>query len=110
MLAQDTSVIALEGKIDLMRHVLNETDYFLDIIPSDSIFVRHFNSDEIPNTLEIYLIINDKEVPMLLCSFDPSTSLLVSLSEGAISRTGEFMSYLRRQKNYYEFPDPNPKD
>jgi hypothetical protein len=102
----DTSHLAVAGKVDWLRHILNETDYYLDIIPSDSIFVRHYNSKELLNTLEVYLIVNSKDVPMFLWHFDPLNALLVSVSFGAIPENEAFMSYLKRQKNYYEFPDP----
>ena len=51
-------------------------------------------------------MVDGKEIPVLLCHFDSVTSLLIDLSGGVIPRTKEFMTYLRRQKNYYEFPDP----
>src|SRR5688572_14565786 len=66
----DTSHLAVAGKIDGLRHNLNQMDYFLDIIPSDSIFVRSYKSYQLPNTLEVYLIVNNKEVPVYLCHFD----------------------------------------
>lgn len=107
---KDTSHLAVAGKVDWMRHILNEVDYYLDIIPSDSIFVRHYNSKDLLNTLEVYLIINKKDVRLFLFHFDSSNALLVSLSVGAIPETKEFISYLKRQKNYYEFPDPFKKN
>jgi hypothetical protein len=110
LLTQDTSVFAFQGKMDMMRHILNEADYFLDIIPSDSIFVRPFKSKELQNVLEVYLMVNRKEIPILLCHFDPVSNLLIGLSGGASPRTEEFMAYLKRQKNYYEFPDPTIKN
>ena len=103
---KDTSHLAVAGKVDWMRHILNEADYYLDIIPYDSIFVRPYNSKELPNTLEVYLIVNNKDVPMFLWHFDSMSSLLVSGSVGEILGTEEFMSYLKSQKKYYEFPDP----
>jgi hypothetical protein len=106
LLMEDTSVFSVEGKMDMIRHILNGVDYFLDIIPSDSIFVRPFNSEKLPNTLEVYLIVNAKKFPILLCHFDASSTLLTGLSAGASPRTEEFISYLKRQKKYYEFPDP----
>src|SRR5688572_10628186 len=99
----DTSHLAVAGKVDWLRHSLNEADYYLDIIPSDSIFVRSYRSDELQNTLEVYLIVNNKDVPVFLCHFDSLSALLLSLS--VASGTKEFMAYLKRQKNYYEFPD-----
>ena len=110
LLVQDTSILGLEGKMGWMRHILNEADYYLDIIPSDSIFVRHYNSEELPNTLEIYFIVNNKDIRMYLFHFDSLSGLLVNLSIGAIPGTEEFISYLRRQKNYYEFPNPFRKN
>jgi len=107
---KDTSHLAVAGKVDWMRHILNEADYYLDIIPSDSIFVRRYNSKELPNTLEVYFIVNNKDVPMFLWHFDSLSSLLISGSVGAIAENEAFMSYLRRQKNYYEFPDPFRKN
>jgi hypothetical protein len=106
----DTSHLSVAGKVDWMRHILNEVDYYFDIIPSDSIFIRSYNSNELPNTLEVYLIVNNKDIPIFLCHFDSSSALLVSLSIGAIPETKEFMSYLKRQKKYYEFPDPVRKN
>ena len=47
---------------------------------------------------------------MLLCHFDFESALLLSLSAGESPRSEEFMSYLKRQKNYYEFPDPFNKN
>ena len=110
LLIKDTSVFGFEGKMDMARHILNAADYFLDILPSDSIFVRPYNSKELQNVLEVYLIVNKKDIPVLLCHFDPSTNLLIGLSAGASPRTEEFMAYLKRQKNYYEFPDPTAKN
>jgi len=110
LLMKDTSVFGFEGKMDMARHILNAADYFLDILPSDSIFVRPYNSKELQNVLEVYLIVNKKDFPVLLCHFDPSTNLLIGLSAGASPRTEEFMAYLKRQKNYYEFPDPTVKN
>src|SRR5688572_706682 len=104
----DTSHLAVAGKVDWLRHSLNEADYYLDIIPSDSIFVRSYRSDELQNTLEVYLIVNNKDVPIFLCHFDSLSALLLSLS--VASGTKEFMAYLKRQKNYYEFPDPFRKN
>ena len=67
---KDTSVIGFERKMDFMRHTLNGADYFVDIIPTDSIFVRKFNSEKYPNSLEVYVMVNNKEIPILLCHFD----------------------------------------
>ena len=53
---KDTLKFAVEGKLDMIRHILNAADYFIDILPSDSIFVRKFNSEQYPNTLEVYLL------------------------------------------------------
>ena len=75
-----------------------KADYYFDIIPSDSIFVRPYNSKELPNTLEVYLIVNNKDVPVFLWHFDPLNALLVSISVGAIPENEAFMSYLKRQK------------
>jgi len=106
----DTSHLAVAGKVDWLRHILNEVDYYLDIIPSDSIFVRSYKSVELPNSLEVYLILNNKVVPIFLCHFDSLNALLVGLSVGAIPENKEFMAYLKRQKKYYEFLDPFRKN
>lgn len=105
LLMKDTLVFGYEGKIDMIRHILNGVDYFLDIIPPDSIFVRPFNSEKFPNTIEVYLLVNSKEIPILLCHFESSSALLIGLSAGASPKTEEFDLYLKRQKNYYEFPN-----
>ena len=106
ILEKDTSHLAVAGKLDWARHMLNEFDYYLDIILSDSIFIRSYKSDELPNTLEVYLIVNKKDVPLFLFHFDLVSDLLLSISIGGISENKEFVEYLRRQKNYYEFPNP----
>ena len=67
-------------------------------VTPDSIFVRSFNSKELQNVLEFYfLLVNKKEIPILLCHFDSETNLLVGLSGGASPRTEEFIIYLKRQ-------------
>ena len=104
ILGRDTAHLAVAGKLDWARHILNEFDYYLDIIPSDSIFIRPFNSKELPNTLEVYLIVNNKDVPMFLWHFESLSSLLLGVSVGAIPENEAFMLYLKRQKKYYEFP------
>jgi len=106
----DTSHLAVAGKVDWLRHILNETDYYLDIIPSDSIFIRPYKSSELSNTLEVYVTVNKKDVRLFLFHFDSVSDLLLSISIGGIPENREFMAYLKRQKNYYEFPDPNPKN
>lgn len=106
LFSKDTSLFSVVAKMDMMRHILNGADYFLDIVPKDSIFVRRYNSKEWENILEVYFIVDNKEVSMLLCYFDASSNLLVNLAGGASPRSSEFTGYLKRQKNYYEFPDP----
>jgi hypothetical protein len=106
----DTSHLAVAGKVDWLRHILNEFDYYLDVIPSDSIFIQSYKSDELPNTFEVYLNVNKKDVPLFLFRFDSTNDLLVSLSIGGIPDYKEFVLYLKRQKNYYEFPDPFKKN
>lgn len=103
---KDTSHLAVAGKVDWMRHILNETDYYLDIIPSDSIFVRPYKMVELPNALEIYVIVNNKDVSLYIFHFDLASDLLLAISIGGIPENKKFMEYLKRQKNYYEFPDP----
>jgi len=103
---KDTSHLAVAGKLDWARHILNEFDYYLDVIPYDSIFVRPYSSNELPNTLEVYLIVNNKDVRLFVFHFDPVSDLLLSISIGGIPENKDFINYLKRQKNYYEFPDP----
>lgn len=108
LFSKDTSLFAIEGKMDIIRHILNGADYFLDIIPEDSIYVRSYK--ELKNVLEIYVMIDNRDVLLLLCYFDPISNFLVDLAGGAIPRTPEFIGYLKRQKNYYEFPDPRNRN
>lgn len=106
MFEKNTTHFAVAGKMDWMRHTLNEVDYLLDVIPTDSIFVRPNNLGELLDTLELYLIVDNEEVPLYLWNFDSLNALLAGVSTGAIQEHEAFMLYLRRQKIYYEFPDP----
>jgi hypothetical protein len=74
-LAKDTDVFAVEGKMDILRHMLNKYDQYLDVIPVDSIVIR---PDEDSNLL-IKVLIDKKEVSFLSCEFDPATNKLLMI-------------------------------
>ena len=59
----DTMVFAVSGKLDIIRHVLNSCDYYLDVVPADSIFIE-------PDRLSVGkpLDKNDDEYGMLMNS------------------------------------------
>ena len=112
-----TEVFAVEGKVDLIRHLLNGCDYYLDFVPTDSIYVTpgryHIsgtlkNSDDsmLLNTLEIHFNIDGKKISSLLCWFDVDTNKLLALSPSGLSieDNNRLINFLRRQKNYYEYP------
>lgn len=116
--AINTDVFAVEGKMDIMRHLLNGCDYYLDFVPTDSIYVTpgryHLISDTLRNaddsmllnTMEIYFIIDGKKITSLLCWFDVDTNKLLALSPSGLTEedNNRLISFLRRQKNYFEYP------
>lgn len=115
---QKTEVFAVEGKMDIMRHLLNGCDYYLDFVPTDSIYVtpaRYHITDTLINSqdsmlldaLEIYFNVDGKKISTLLCWFDVNTNKLLALSPAGTSDVNEnsrLINFLRRQKNYYEYP------
>ena len=115
---KNTDVFAVEGKVDIVRHVLNGCDYYLDFIPADSIFIRPMrykiknvsakeDSIEMSNALEIFFKVEGKEITMMGCAFDNETGKFLNLILMGTSDLGEnnsLIKFLQRQKNYYEYP------
>ncbi len=115
---QKTEVFAVEGKVDIVRHILNGCDYNLDFVPADSIFVTPFRykitdtlrtaeDSMLLDALEIYYDVDGKKISTLLCWFDKDTNKFLGLSPSGTSDVEEnkrFINYLRRQKNFYEYP------
>lgn len=106
--------------MDILRHILNICDYYLDIVPPDSIFVRPYrfkpetapindeeDRKELNNMFEVYFLINSKELTVLACHFDSLTAKLLMLSPYSDPNADYLYDFLRRQKNYYEFPNPD---
>ncbi len=120
----DTSHLAVAGKLDWARHELNFLDYYLDIAPEDSILIepaRYFheekkienqkNQDIYLNSLNIFFLIANKKVLILGVQFDKESNKILSLFLNVMTKgeSEETVSFLKRQKNYYEFPDPKKK-
>ena len=115
---QKTEVFAPEGKLDIVRHILNGCDYYLDFMPEDSIYItpyryqitdtlRDAEDSTLLDVLEIYFNVEGKKIPVLSCWFDVSTNKLLALSPGAsinVEENNLLMKFLRRQKNYFEYP------
>lgn len=115
---ENTNVFAPEGKLDLVRHTLNSCDYYLDIVPVDSIFIRPMRSrikgfsskeDSIETSivLEIFFKVDGNEIIMLGCTFDSETNKLLGfniMSASDMEESKQVLNFLRRQKNYYEYP------
>lgn len=115
---KNTDVFAVEGKFDIVRHLLNGCDYNLDIVPPDSIFVRperyrikdFTNKDDsmrLTNSLEIFYKVDGREITVLSCDFDLETNKLLSLSPLGTSDVAEnnaLINFLHRQKNFYAYP------
>jgi hypothetical protein len=114
----NTNVFSVEGKMDIVRHLLNGCDYYLDIVPADSIFVRPLryrfknflnkeDSIKISNELEIFFLVDGKENTMLGCVYDEVTNKIISLNiigSGDAQEDKKLMNFIRRQKNYYKYP------
>jgi hypothetical protein len=84
---KDTSVLAVSGKMDLIRHILNGCDKFLDETPSDSIFVEPFRyslktskTDDSEDALLILIYDNNEMSKVLKFDFDKSTHKLIGLA------------------------------
>lgn len=113
-----TEVFAVEGKVDIVRHILNGCDYNLDFVPVDSIFVTPFRytiTDTLRNgedsmlldALEIFFNVDGKKITALLCWFDKDTNKFLALSPSGTSDVEEnkrLINFLQRQKNFYEYP------
>jgi hypothetical protein len=113
-----TEVFAVEGKVDIVRHILNGCDYNLDFVPADSIFVTPFRykiTDTLRNAedsmlldaLEIFFNVDGKKITALLCWFDKDTNKFLALSPSGTSDVEEnkrLINFLHRQKSFYEYP------
>jgi hypothetical protein len=83
---KDTSVLAVEAKFDLVRHVLNVCDIKLDILSEDSILIGsgrdpdNSQSDKDANSLNIFLKEKGKKTLALICEFDENTNKLLGFS------------------------------
>ena len=85
---KDTSVFAVKGKLDMVRHILNECDKNLDITPADSILVepqQHLantssNADTINDSLSVFILKDNKKVYMLTFYFDERTNRILGIS------------------------------
>lgn len=117
----DTSHFAVKGKLDITRHILNSSDYYLDIVPLDSILIEPYRhsiknsldknnkEDNISlNSLSIFFKVGIKKIRMLVCIFDEQTNKLLSFSLLVMEKedAAEIDLFLKRQKNYYEYPNP----
>jgi hypothetical protein len=113
----NTDVFAVEGKIDIIRHILNGCDYNLDFIPADSIFVTPFRykiteplttakDSTLLDALEVFFNVDGKIMPVLLCWFDKDTNKFLALSPSGftIEDNNRLINFLHRQKNFYEYP------
>lgn len=118
---KDTSHFAVEGKFDIIRHMLNGCDYFLDIVPLDSILIepcRHSIKNSLDknnkgdniflNSFSIFFKVGRKKIRMLVCIFDEQANKLLSFSLPTMEKedAAEIDLFLKRQKNYYEYPNP----
>jgi hypothetical protein len=115
---QKTEVFALEGKVDIIRHILNGCDYNLDFVAADSIFVTPFRykitdtlktaeDSMLLDALEIFFTVDGKKMSTLICWFDKDTNKLLALSPSGTSDVAEnkrLINFLHRQKNFYEYP------
>jgi hypothetical protein len=116
----DTMVFGVAGKFDIVRHILNSCDYYLDIVPLDSILFEpcsYYKEDErsskskkehdsISNCIDVFFKIENKKIKMLACYFDKAANKLLGLSSLMMEKKDIELvkSFLRRQKNYYEYP------
>ncbi len=58
------------------------------------------------NAMEIYFNVDGKKITTLLCWFDINTNKLLGLSPSGLNveDNNRLMNFLRRQKNYFEYP------
>lgn len=117
----DTSHFAVAGKLDIARHVLNSCDYYLDIVPSDSILIepsRYSSKKSLSkedkednlflNSLSIFFKVGDKKIMMLVCHFDSESNKMLTFSLNSMQKedADEITLFLKRQRNYYEYSNP----
>jgi hypothetical protein len=115
---KNIDVFAVEGKMDIVRHILNGCDYYLDFVPTDSIYLTAqrniikgltFAEDSLTlsNSLEISFKVDGKWIRVLGVTFDEETNKLFGLSiigTGDSEEVKKLLNFIRRQKNYYEYP------
>lgn len=81
--ATDTSVFAVEGKLDMLRHMLNGFDNYLDKEKSESILIEpnytlsKASVNEGDEVLDVFILQNNKKRLCFQCLFDSGTNKLV---------------------------------
>jgi hypothetical protein len=114
------SAYAMEGKLDLLRHILHTCHYYLANVPKDSIFVRpyrlsnskrriadRFAQNQAHNMLELFFIIENKEVPVLAFRFDQNSARLIDVIPFSGNENNEKLKgYLKRKTDHYKSQKP----
>jgi hypothetical protein len=114
---ENTDVFGPTAKMDIIRHTLNSCDYYLDIVPGDSIFIRperykikEFTSKadslRMTSTLEIFYKVDGKEITVLASTFDNITNKITGFDISvSFEEEGKMLGrFLKRQKNYFDYP------
>lgn len=110
----DTMVFAVAGKMDIVRHILSSSDYFLDIFPGDSIFIKptRFTTDTMPpkadeeynyftNSLLVYTVLKNKKIELMSIYFNEKNNKILSVSNVMhTEEEGKLLSeYVNTKKN-----------
>jgi hypothetical protein len=87
MFEKDSSFFTPEGKMNLVRHILNSCDLHLDTLAEKSILIEPYRysidatgSESEAHWLNVFLEIKNKKVNVLVCHFDGHTSKLLGFS------------------------------
>lgn len=110
----DTMVFGVSGKFDMIRHILDSCDYYLDVVPKDSIsFEPKRYSAEKPhnptekdlyffeNTFNVFFHVGAQRIKVLQCVFEKGTGRLLYFAIGDFSENvQELHSFLKRQALY----------
>lgn len=90
-LSKHTDVFAVEGKIDILRLVLNISDIWLDYVPNDSLFIEsaarinYYDAedvDQIANSLGI--VYGSNKSLLLMIWFDKNSKKMIIVNPGAL--------------------------
>ena len=87
--SKDTGLFTSDGKMDLIRHILNNCDLQLDTLSEESILIepnRYSTKNPVDkekgeaNSFNVFLKVNNSRKLVLICSFDEQTNKLLGFS------------------------------